>query len=89
VTEQELRDHELWAWVTETHDGRVVLVGVGLSLAEQLPLISHSRESILRLQPLALAHGKALNQPVWLRRYTVSEEIGRITATLNTKRSSH
>jgi len=86
---QELRDDELWAWVTETHDGRVVLVGVGLSLAEQLPLISHTKESILRLQPLAEAHGKALNQPVWLRRYTVSEEIGRITATLNVKRHQH
>jgi len=80
---------ELWAWVSETHDGRIVLVGVGLSLAEQLPLITHSKETAMRLQPLAEAHGNALNQPVWLRRYRVSEEIGRITATLNTKRSSH
>lgn len=89
MTEQELRDDELWAWVTETHDGRVVMVGVGISLADQLPLISHTKEAIMRLQPLAEAHGRALNQPVWLRRYTVSEEIGRITATLNIKRSSH
>jgi len=80
---------ELWAWVTETPDGRVVLVGVGLSLAEQLPLISHTKETVVRLQPFAEAHGKALGQPVWLRRYVVSEEIGRITATLNAKRSHH
>jgi hypothetical protein len=77
---------ELWAWVTETHDGRIVLVGVGLSLADQLPLISHTKETILSLQPLAEAHGRALGQPVWLRRYVVSEEIGRITALLASKR---
>jgi hypothetical protein len=80
---------ELWAWVTETHDGRIVLVGVGLTLADQLPLISHTKEAILRLQPLAEAHGRALGQPVWLRRYLVSEEIGRITATLSMKPKHH
>lgn len=73
---------ELWAWVTETHDGRIVLVGVGLSLADQLPLITHNKETVMRLQPLAEAHGRASGQPVWLRRYTVSEEYGRIFATL-------
>lgn len=86
MTEDQL---DLWAWVTEMPDGRIVLVGVGLSLAEQLPLITHNKERALNLRSLAEAHGRATHQPVWLRRYTMAEEIGRIAATLNTKRQQH
>jgi hypothetical protein len=67
----------LWAWVTETPDGKVSLVGVMLPPAGHTPLISHSEASVRVMEPLARAHGKASGQKVWLRRYAVQEEIGR------------
>lgn len=74
--------NELWAWVTEDHEGRITLIGAALPGLGHQPLLSHNKEIVLMVQHIAEAHGSALQQPVWLRRYVLSEEIGRITAKL-------
>lgn len=66
----------LWAWVTETPDGSISLVGLATDIGH-MPLIGRSEEAIRRAEPAARAHGATHNQPVWLRRYTLAEEIGR------------
>ena len=66
----------LWAWVTQTPDGAISLVGVATDLGN-MPLIGRSEASIRFAETAARAHGKALDQKVWLRRYTLAEEIGR------------
>lgn len=73
----------LWAWVTEDKDGRIHLVAVVLPGLGTTPLISHDRETVTRTESLAKAHGAAMGQPVWLRRYLVACEVGRIIATLD------
>ena len=67
----------LWAWVTETPDGAISLVGAMLPMQGHTPLIGRSEATIRQMAPLARAHGDALGQRVWLRRYTLAEEIGR------------
>lgn len=74
--------NELWAWVTEDKNGRIHLVGAGLPGIGMTPLISHNKEAMLHMQHVAEEHGRAAEQPVWLRRYVMAEEVGRITATL-------
>lgn len=64
---------DLWAWVTRQPDGVISLIGVNTG-AHWLPCVSHSRENVMRLKLIAEAHGKATNQPVWLRRYTTVNE---------------
>lgn len=68
----------LWAWVTEEPDGSISLVSAGTT-GLQMPLIGRS-EKVLRsghMEAIARSHGYALGQKVWLRRYTLAEEIGR------------
>lgn len=72
----------LWAWVTELPDGSVSLISVGLPGIGHAPICSHDKDLVMHMEPIAKAHGDKLGQPVWLRRYLVSEDIGRITATL-------
>ena len=75
-------DHELWAWVTEDHNGRVSFVGTLVPGVGTTPLISHNVEMAEQFETIAKDHGLALGQPVWLRRYVVAEDIGMITAKL-------
>jgi hypothetical protein len=71
----------LWAWVTEYPDGSVGLIAVTLNIIEDkrnhrgpalTPLIGRSESAIRKMEPYAYAHGKALNQKVWLRRYDMT-----------------
>jgi len=73
---------QLWAWVTEDKEGRINLIGAGFPGLGQMPLISHSREAVMKLESFAKTHGMALDQPVWLRRYVLAEDYGRVTAVL-------
>lgn len=71
----------LWAWVTQTADGSISLISTIMPGVGQMhmPLIGRS-EKILRsphIEAAARAHGMALGQKVWLRRYTMADEIGR------------
>lgn len=67
----------LWAWVTETPDGSISLVGAELPGMSHMPLIGRSEKAVRMWEPFARAHGEASGQLVWLRRYTLAEEIGR------------
>jgi hypothetical protein len=70
---------DLWAWVTRYPDGSVGLIGAMVpALGTHTPLITRT-EAIARtiFAPIARSHGKAAGQEVWLRRYTVAEDIDR------------
>jgi hypothetical protein len=66
---------DLWAWVTEYPDGSVGLISVMLPGMGNTPLIGRSEKAIRTLEDIARAHGRTLNQKVWLRRYTKAEDI--------------
>jgi hypothetical protein len=67
----------LWAWVTQTPDGAISLIGVAMPGLGHTPLIGRDRSTVQQMGRLAVAHGAALKQKVWLRRYVLQEEIGR------------
>ncbi len=70
----------LWAWVTRRRDGSISLISVSMpGRFGQMPLIGRSEKALrsAHVKAAARVHGKAYGQPVWLRRYTLAEEIGR------------
>lgn len=59
----------LYAWITTAPDGETSMVGV-LSEFGHIPLVT-VRETVATgvMRELALGHGSATKQPVWLVRY--------------------
>ena len=65
----------LFAWVTEEPGGSVSLVGAWIPEAGgNLPLIGRSRDAIMKLRPVALHHGRASGQRVWMREYIKTKD---------------
>ena len=62
--------NSLWAWVTEYPDGSVgMIASTAIKPGMMMPMIGRSERHMRMLEPHARAHGKALKQRVWLRRY--------------------
>lgn len=69
---------EFWAWETELPDGRVSFVGMQMGGSKtRVPMVHHDRAVVEKMRHLAVAHGRQLKQPVFLRRYQFAEEVER------------
>lgn len=53
----------IYAWVTQSASDRWTFVGT-ITAAGHTPMVSHDRQTIEALRPLAIAHGAALDQRV-------------------------
>lgn len=67
--------NELWAWVTEYPDGSIGLVGGMIPGIGLTPLIGRSEPHVRQFETFARSHGQQAKQRVWLRRYTLAEEM--------------
>jgi hypothetical protein len=67
----------LWAWVTEEPNGAITLIGALMLGIGHMPLIGRDEQTMRSLEPFARAHGESHKQKIWMRRYTLAEEIGR------------
>lgn len=59
---------DLFVWMTEI-GGRASIIG-SLVAGHHTPLMSASEDTARKLEPLAVEHGKALQQPVRLVRFS-------------------
>lgn len=63
-------DDALYAWVTTMPDGRRSIVGIINPFDNRhMPLIAFERTTMEGFRPVALAHGRALGQPVAFVRF--------------------
>jgi hypothetical protein len=69
----------LWAWVTELPDGSVSLISASFPTMGHMPLIGRSEKALTSpdIEKIAHDHGEFHKQRVWLRRYTLAEDIGK------------
>jgi hypothetical protein len=71
----------VYAWVTQMEDGQWSFVGI-LTPDGHIPAVSHNRGAIERCRHFAVAHGKALNQPVEFVMWRAMETLERIEPTV-------
>jgi hypothetical protein len=69
----------LWAWVVEEDDGSIGTIAVyNITLGGWMNLITRSEEAARKMTSFAIAHGEASGRKVWLRKYQLVQEIGKI-----------